>query len=206
MTKPRIYLNSFNPLCCNKLGLKAIENYNFPNYIDGSCRREPDFENDLPSITGLCRPGFAEKLNEKDIIVYVTNKKGIGSRKIVAVLEVIKVFKNHSQAADWYINENKVIPNNIMVNETTPFALDKTHRLHGIRNITDDIELLKHWNLIYSSRSRNKQKVAQCKVLYKVLNTPIILDVSKFKRKLIAQNPPILCDKEWETIKELIQL
>jgi len=200
------YLNSFNPLSINKNGQVAIEKYNLLPFIDGSCRREPDFENEFPSITGLCRPGFAEKLKEKDIIVYVTNKKGIGSRKIIAVLEVTKVFENHRQAADWYIKENKVIPNNIMVNETLPFDLDKTHRLHGIRNITDDIELLKHWNLIYNCRSRNKQKVVQCKIRYKELNTPSILDESKFDRKLIAQNPPILCDKEWETIKELIQL
>jgi hypothetical protein len=205
MTKPRIYLNSFNPLCCNKIGLKAIENYNFPNYIDGSCRREPDFENEFPSITGLCRPGFAEKLNEKDIIVYVTNKKGIGSRKIVAVLEVTKMFENHRQAADWYIKENKVIPQNIMVNETTPFDLDKTHRIHRLDETNENI-IIPKWDTIYKLRSREKSKVAQCKILYKELNFPFILDKSKFERKLIAQNPPVLNNNEWEIIKELIKL
>ncbi|MFC4739990.1 hypothetical protein ACFO3U_08285 [Flavobacterium ponti] len=206
MNNSRIYLNSFNPLIINNCGKIAIDKYNFPLFIDGSCRREPDFENELPSITGLCRPGFAEKLKEKDIIVYVTNKKGIGVRKVIAVLEVIKIFENHRQAADWYIKENKPIPNNIMVDETKPFDLDKTHQIHRIKDITNDIELLKKWNLLYELRGRKKQKVVQCGVLYKELFYPITLDESKFKRKLTAQNPPILNEKDWKSLKELIQL
>lgn len=206
MNNLRIYLNSFNPLIINKFGKIAIEKYNFPLFIDGSCRREPDFENELPCITGLCRPGFAEKLREKDIVVYVTNKKSIGSRKVVAVLEVIKVFENHRYAADWYIKEKKSIPNNIMVDETKPLDLDKTHRLHGIRDIKNEIELLSHWNQIYKCRSRNKQRVAQCKILYREINCPKELEETKFEKKLTAQNPPILIEKDWKTIKELIQI
>jgi hypothetical protein len=206
MDNSRIYLNSFNPLFFNKYGKIAIEKYNFPSFIDGSCRREPDFENELPSITGLCRPGFAEKLKVKDIIVYVTNKKGIGERKVIAVLEVIKVFENHRCAADWYIKKNKLIPNNIIVDETKPFDLDKTHQIHGIRDITNEMKLISQWNLIYKCRSRNKQKVAQCKILYKELNNPKILDETKFKRKLTAQNPPILKEIEWNIINKLIEI
>ncbi len=202
----RIYLNSFNPLAINKFGKVAIKKYNFPSFIDGSCRREPDFENELPCITGLCRPGFAEKLREKDIVIYVTNKKGINSRKVVAILEVIKVFENHRCAADWYIKENKSIPNNIMVDETKPFDLDKTHRIHGIRDKKNEIDLLLHWNLIYKCRSRNKQRVVQCKTLYKELYSPKELDETKFEKKITAQNPPILIEKDWKTIKELIQI
>jgi hypothetical protein len=185
--------------------MKAIEIFNLPKYVDGSCRREPDFENELPCITGLCRPSFAEKLKVKDIIVYVTNKKGIGVRKVIAVLEVIKIFENHRQAANWYIKESKSIPNNIMVDETKPFDLDKTHRLHGVKEIFNDLELLKKWNLLYELRSRKKQKVVQCRVLYKKLFFPITLDESKFKRKLTAQNPPVLNQEDWKTLKELIQ-
>jgi hypothetical protein len=200
------YLNSFNPLSINKIGLEAIEKNGFSRFIDGSCRREPDFENELPCITGLCRPGFVEKLNAGDIVVYVTNKKGIGIRKVIAVLEVIRSFENHRQAADWYLIENKTIPNNIMVEETKPFDLDKTHGLHGIKDKSDEIQLLKHWNLIYKFRSRKKQKVAQCKIIYKNLDFPIILDEHKFERKLTAQNPPILTNEDWKAVKELINL
>lgn len=204
MDDSRIYLSSFNPLIINKFGKIAIEKYNFPSFIDGSCRREPDFENELPCITGLCRPGFAEKLKVKDIIVYVTNKKGVGSKKVIAFLEVVKVFENHRKAADWYIKENKTIPNNIMVDETKPFDLDKTHRFHSIKDELTDVELLKKWNVIYKCRSKNKQKVVQCKILYKELDSPKELDETKFERRLITQNPPILTEKEWETINEFI--
>lgn len=202
----KIYLNSFNPLSINKNGMRAIKIFNLPKYVDGSCRREPDFENEFPCITGLCRPGFAEKLNKEDVIIYVTNKKGIGSRKVVAILEVIRTFKNHRQAADWYINENKKIPNNLMVKETTPFDLNKTHQIHGINEILNDSNLLKKWNLLYKLRSRKKEKVVQCEILYEELNIPISLDESKFKRKLTAQNPPIIDDEDWYTIKKLINI
>jgi hypothetical protein len=205
MFKSRIYLNSFYPLCHNKFGLKAIEEYDFSNYIDGSCRREPDFENEFPCITGLCRPRFSEKLNKNSLIVYVTNKKGVGSRKIIAVLEVIKIFENHREAANWYVSKNKIIPNNLIVNETKPLDLDKTHRFHGI-NEKDENKIISKWDKLYQHRSKENSKVAQCKILYIELNLPKILDQSKFTRKLIAQNPPILNDKEWETIKELIKL
>jgi len=206
MNDSRIYLSSFNPLIINKFGRTAIEKYNLPSFIDGSCRREPDFENELPCITGLCRPGFAEKLKVKDIIIYVTNRNGVGSRKIIAVLEVIKVFENHENAAEWYINGNMLIPNNIMVEETKPFEIDKTHRIHKIKDIKNEFDLISRWNLTYKCRSRNKQKVAQCKMLYKELNTPKELDETKFERRLTAQNPPILSEKEWKIIKELIDV
>lgn len=206
MNNSRIYLNSFNPLIVNKYGKIAIKKYDFPSFIDGSCRREPDFENELPCITGLCRPSFAEKVNVNDIVVYVTNKKGVGTRKIVAVLEVINIFENHRNAADWYIKENRQIPNNIMVDETKPFDLDKTHKIHGIKEKLNEIELLNKWNLIYKLRSRTKQKVVQCKVLYKELNYPKEFDNNKFERRLVAQNPPILKVEEFKIIKELINI
>lgn len=120
-------------------------------------------------------------------------------------MEVTEVFENHRQAADWYKNENKTIPQNIMVNETTPFALDKTHRIHRLEE-TNDNKIISKWDIIYQLRSTEKRKIAQCKILYKELNFPISLDERKFERKLIAQNTPILCDKEWDSIKELIQL
>lgn len=44
-------LNSYTPLCINKMGCIAIEKYDFPPYIDSSCRREPDFQNKYPSIS-----------------------------------------------------------------------------------------------------------------------------------------------------------
>lgn len=45
----RFRLNSYTPLCFNKMGRIAIQKYAFPPYVDSSCRREPDFQNEYPS-------------------------------------------------------------------------------------------------------------------------------------------------------------
>ena len=49
------YLCSFTPLGVNKRGRAAADVAGLPWFIDGSCRREPDFENSRPSISALCR-------------------------------------------------------------------------------------------------------------------------------------------------------
>ena len=68
-----IRLNSFHPLCEKEIGQNAIKEFNFPPFIDASCRREPDFENANPSITALCRQDlFAPNLYPNDIVVYIT--------------------------------------------------------------------------------------------------------------------------------------
>jgi len=206
MYQSKIYLNSFYPLCSTKHGIKAINKYGLQKYIDGSCRREPDLENELPCITGLCRPGFAEKLNEEDIIIYVTNKKGVGSRKLISVLKVTKIFESHEVAADWYIAQNKCIPNNLMVDGNRPFDLNKTHQKMGWDAWTKQKQTLDTWDKSYYDRANDKGKVALCEILYRELNNPIQLDESKFERKLIAQNPPVLKIEEWNIIRELIKL
>ena len=50
-----IYLASYRPLTMNALGKAAIEDFGFPPYVDHSCRREPDFESQFPSISAICR-------------------------------------------------------------------------------------------------------------------------------------------------------
>jgi len=39
-----IYMSSFCPLICTDAGKQAAGKYKLPPFIDGSCRREPDFE------------------------------------------------------------------------------------------------------------------------------------------------------------------
>jgi hypothetical protein len=204
-----IYLNSYYPLCCNKKGKKALgKNKDLKPYIDGSCRREPDFDNEKPCITGLCRPGFAQKLSEDDLVIYVTNKRGIKSRKIVAVFKVIKVFDNHKTAAKWYINHKKTIPNNIMVKETKPFRLDKTHQKFGWDGWLGGIRNLKEWDKGYKERAgrQGNTKVAQCKFVFNKLEEPIDLNQKEWnyisQRSLCTQNPPILKTEEWQRLKE----
>lgn len=198
------YLSSFSPLCSTRAGKKAIERYNIPPYIDGSCRREPDFENELPCITGLCRPGFAEKLNEGDEIIYVTNKKGVGSRKIIAKLRVLKIFNTHDEAANYYRENDKQIPNNLMVSETEPFEIFKTHRKTNCEDCFISNTSLEKWNKIYIDRANKNKKVAQCEVIYLNLYNPKkIIENILVNRKLTTRNPPILSTIENQIITEM---
>lgn len=205
MSEGRKYLNSFYPLSSTRTGRKAVAKYQLPPYIDGSCRREPDFENDFPCITSLCRPGFAEKLKEGDIVIYATNKKGVGARKIVAELKVIKIFENHEEAGNWFRNKKTPIPNNLMVSETRPLDLDKTHQKMGWDEWVKSNNSLEQWNEEYIQRSKTKQKVAQCEIIYRNIDKPSKLDERKLvNRKLVAQNPPILSEEEYQIIKDII--
>lgn len=202
----KIYLSSFYPLCSTRTGKKAIAKFNLYPFIDGSCRREPDFQNELPCITGLCRPGFAEKLEIDDKIIYVTNKKGIGARKIIAELRVVRIFENHEKAADFYRSINKEIPNNLMATGSQPFDLDKTHRKMGWDEWVKSNNSLEQWNNEYIKRSKSNPIVIQCEIIYMNLNNPFKIDESKLvNRKLVAQNPPILSDEEYQIIKNMIQ-
>jgi hypothetical protein len=47
------FYNSFRPLLNTREGRAAIERFGLPPFIDGSCRREPDFQSEFPSISGL---------------------------------------------------------------------------------------------------------------------------------------------------------
>jgi len=126
-----IYLNSFKPLCYNALGLAAINKYGFPPFIDSSCRREPDFQISLPSISALCRGRkFAPKLKINDIIVYITVGGKFSPHKnghhLVAILQVINVFQSHAMGANMYMSMLNLLPKNCMVPNNPPLDFDKT--------------------------------------------------------------------------------
>jgi len=60
-----IYLAKYVPLVLE--GQNAIAQFDIPPYVDASCRREPDLECELPSISALCRGElFAPHLKEGD--------------------------------------------------------------------------------------------------------------------------------------------
>ena len=74
-----IKLNSYRPLCISEQGREAIKKYGFPPFIDSSCRRDPDLENEYPLTTALCRgENFAPKVNVGVIIVYMPRKGDYG--------------------------------------------------------------------------------------------------------------------------------
>lgn len=125
MKKINIRVASFNPLCYSKTGILGC-NTGLKPFIDASCRREPDLENEYPSISAICRKGkFAPHLDKGNIIVYITNKGRYladddASYKLVAILEVIEKCENHQIGANWYQNRNLSLPSNCFVPDNLP--------------------------------------------------------------------------------------
>src|SRR5580704_9062485 len=119
------FLNSFHPLCETEKGREICQREKIPHFVDYSIRREPDFESRFPSVTGLCRcDKLIGQAKEDDFIAYVTVKSA-GSRRAVAILQVLHKLKNHSEGADWYYRNRLQLPRNCVVrnNDALPFSL-----------------------------------------------------------------------------------
>src|SRR5260370_35243780 len=85
-----------------------------------------------PSISALCRvKKFAPRLHEGDLAVYITCKGSYQDIKpshwrLVAILEVLKRFESHADAADWYSSQGIALPRNCMVEGNPPLAIEMT--------------------------------------------------------------------------------
>lgn len=196
-----IRLNSFRPLCITDIGIRAIDKYNLPLFIDASCRREPDFENEYPSITSLCRQEkFAPHLYPNDIVVYITVKgkwfKDYDHYRLIAILNVIEKKKNHLEAASWYrANNNQNIPSNCMIRSSPPYDYDKTAGNFSTKNEIERFlnhpkekqELIgqrrvKIWNEDYLNKSKKWGDFVITKTIFKDLYDPPILTIEEMNR------------------------
>lgn len=116
----------------NEMGKRAITTYNYSPFIDASCRREPDFENPFPSITALCRQGiFAPHLKENEVVVYITVAGKYAPfderhHRLVAILQVAKVYRSHQSGQTGYLQLNAPLPSNCMVPNNPPYNYDQT--------------------------------------------------------------------------------
>ena len=172
-----ICLNTYEPLVFTGTGRKAHEKYGFPPFIDSSCRREPDFESEYPSITALCRgPNFAPYRNKGDIIIYLSYKNRYpfipGSPneshwKFVAILEVICHLESHQDAADWYRARNLRLPYNCMVQGTEPFPQDQTCPIPSEYH-----DSLHAWDQSYWERAQTYPDFLICTTQYLNLRNP----------------------------------
>lgn len=201
-----IRLNSYKPLCINDFGKRAITEYGFAPFIDASCRREPDFENEFPSISALCRKGkFAPKLKEKDVVVYITVQSDyrteeikINHNRLVAILQVAKVFKTHETAAEWYLRNNLSLPSNCMIEGNPPKSFDQTAAatfFKGKKDIQKFLDrpeefqkkfgkkYIETWDADYKERAHSWQNF--------VITKPIFLDL---------ENPPIILREDFMEI------
>jgi hypothetical protein len=129
----RRFLATYRPLVKSRAGREAIRQHALLPFIDGSCRREPDFESRFLSIAAICRAGtFAPRLLVGDRIAYLTVKgKYLGAREfgwhLVAVLRVIHRFESHKDAAAWYGRQNQPLPSNCCVYGNLPRPFESTN-------------------------------------------------------------------------------
>jgi len=155
-----IYLVSYKPLCYNAQGRQAIEIYNQKKFVDHSTRREPALESPYPGISAICRAGnFAPRLQEGDIVVYITVKgRHLSINKdhwcLVSILRVIKRCPSHEEAAAWYRERGLPVPNNCMVESTDPLpkhltALEcKNEEIYRERSVENPFYLFASRNIL----------------------------------------------------------
>jgi hypothetical protein len=177
-----IYLAKFRPLISTPEGSRAAERFNLPPFVDGSCRREPDFECEFPSISAICRGElFAPHLNEGDEVVYITTKDFYGETfrhwRIVARLKILKRFGSHTDAAAWYLTKIGKVPSNCMVAGNPPLTFNHTSR--GASNCApgcgNAAASLNQWNALYQRRVDTIPVFLACKTVWNELTTPAIL-------------------------------
>lgn len=214
-----VFLNSFTPLAVNKIGRASATKYNMPLFIDGSCRREPDFENSKPAITQLCRPTkLVTRLSNNNLIIYITKLGSYGTKqahwKLISILEVISIVPDHNSALNYYLNNKIPVSQNIICNNANEsFALDKTHRICGFDTIGLTPEaIITQWDHNYTFRANNFSQVAITKAWRNTLNinNPLTITrqmmISIFGRIPGTQNPPRLSDIEWQNFKTEMNL
>ncbi len=209
------YLNSFKPLCQTKQGRVAIEKFGFPPFIDTSCRREPDFQADIPSISALCRGKmFAPRLREGDSVIYMTVKGQYAPVqfrhwRLVAILRVIKRFESHKDAALWYREKGLSVPSNCMVDGNACLSYEMTAGTQTSRfgDVANTDELLKRWDLSYRLRAKRCGVFLACEAEFLSLYEPPILTdedlLQIFGRIPPTLTPPAISESEYQAMREI---
>jgi len=184
------------------MGLEATRQFGHPPFIDGSCRREPDLENDAPAISALCRKRkFAPRLHPGDGVVYIGKKRRypetLGKRwPLVAVLTVIERFESHKDAAKWYRSKRFNLPKNCMVAGNKPLDLADTSGPKDWHCLDESKphEVIKRWNAEYQARADDCGIFLACRVNCLCLHTPKMLDDAMMTEIMGripgTQNPP----------------
>lgn len=198
----RIYLNSYRPLIHRVAGRAAVRNYAIPPFVDASCRREPDLEAEFPSITALCRfRHFAPRLREEDIAVYLTVKRrypGCSEPhwRLAAILQVVKRFETHADAAEWCGEQGVRLPSNCMIEGNAPVPLDRTDGSH---------RSLEAWDRMYRRKAAFCPVFLACRPLFRDLHDPPVVTeatmISSFGHVPGTRTPPVV---SLESVERLI--
>lgn len=214
---PRMFLTTYRPLCRTRQGREAVERFGLKPFIDGSCRREPDFEAQFPTITALCRGRmFAPRLVVGDRIAYVT-KKGryevdhAPHWRLVALLQVLHRFESHEAAATWYIRRSLSVPRNCMVTGSTPAPLHLTDGklpklLSARAGMLLPERIVQLWDAGYASRAKANPQVLVCEAAFmNLISPPVIRDedwINWVGRVPATRTPPAIGSDVWEHLEE----
>lgn len=176
------FLTTYHPLIRTASGRRAVEKFGLPPFIDGSCRREPDFESPFPSVTALCHAGqFTPRLQSGDTVAYLTVKGRYGHDahagwRFVAVLHVIERFESHERGAAWYQARGLALPSNCLVSGNAPKALEVTHENAGRdvldRAASDPERVVRLWHAGYRLRVAKWPVFLVCKATFLELEEP----------------------------------
>ncbi|HEX9929308.1 MAG TPA: hypothetical protein VGB02_12290 [Pyrinomonadaceae bacterium] len=202
------FLNSYKPLCYTKEGREATKRFEFPPFIDASCRREPDFQSKYPSISALCRiEKFVPRLNIGDSVVYITKKgnykpESFPHWRLTAILKVLQMFQSHKDAAQWYQDQGLPLPSNCMVAENKCLPYEMTGGASkDFMNIPDIEERLRKWDLEYQRRRRICGIFIACEATFLKLYDPPILTIEQlhdiFGKTPGTQNPKQITEEQF---------
>lgn len=201
-----IFLNSYNPLIKNKRGKSIIEEHGIPPYVDDSCRREPDFESEYPSITALCRVGkFAPRVNESDLVVYITTKGKYPGHpyphwRLTAILKIVRRFKTHKIASEWYISKGLELPSNCIVGGNYPLPLEMTSN-------KDNYPTVERWDAVYKMRARKYGVFLSCRPIFLELHNPPVITEEMmfiaFGKVPVTRTPPRISNEEYYKLTRL---
>lgn len=215
----RCFLATFRPLIQTARGRTAAQRYNLPPFIDGSCRREPDFESRFPSITALCRAGnFAPRLQVGDRVAYLTVKgKYAGDEapgwRLIAVLCVSHRFSEHDEAAGWYARQSCPIPSNCLVHGNPPKAFELTNGnppasvKRRVVAESGSRVAVRLWDATYRRRVRKWPVFLATRVEFlDLIRAPQLREadlVKVFGKVPVAQNPPEITHDQLKRLVEL---
>ena len=194
---PDYFLNSFHPLGESPAGARICAELSIPSFVDYSIRREPDFEHDFPSITGLCRMGkLVNRARVGNSIAYVTTKSA-GGYYLVALLRVVKTADDHREAAAFYEEKNLLLPRNLVVEGNPALSADRAGRPRHYLPYED-------WVRAYEYRARKAPRVLICEHLCgPMLRTPPLLPENIFGRPFPGtRTPPAITSSEFNLLQQ----
>lgn len=208
------YLVTYRPLIFSRGGREAAQQFGLPHFIDGSCRREPDFEAVYPSITATCRAGkFAPKLQVGDLAVYISRKGAYDDDRVpgwrmTAALRVVRRFPDHESAAAWHAERELGLPSNCIASGNPPKPLHMTNReppdsvvaLLAKHGSSDPERAVRLWDATYRARIRQWPVFLLCEAEFLEIHHPPQLSSSDlhdvFGRVPGTQNPPAITDAQ----------